>query len=313
MKALKLIFLALFIPWVSAQSQELQPEKGKLMDINHTRLYVKTVGSGEPVIVIHGGPVLDHSYLFPHLKPLTDEYRLIFYDQRLSGRSSADVDSSDVQLSTFIEDIESLRLTLNLQKVHLLGHSWGGLLAMKYAIRYPSHINKLMLINSMAPSTELWQKEEAKLAESLSREDSLQRQEIIESELFTSNPPQAIKQLLELSFKKQFYEPEKAHLLDLYVPEDYMKRSRLFGLLMPDLSSYNLTDELKKVSIPTLIVYGSSEPASKISGPALHRLIPNSRYVLIEHSGHFPFIEQPVEFRRIITDFLNTSQIGNKE
>lgn len=305
MKALKLTFLSLLLPWVSVYSQEIDLSEGKLIDVNHTRLYVKTAGSGEPVIVIHGGPVLDHSYMLPHLKPLAEEYRLIFYDQRLSGRSSAEVDSSEVQLRTFIEDIESLRQKLNLQKVHLLAHSWGGLLAMNYAILYPSHIEKMILISPMAPSTELWQQEEARLAESQTSEDRLQREEIMKSAIFKTNPSRAIEQLLELSFRKQFYDPKKAPLLDIYVPEDYMKRSRLFGNLMSDLNSYDLSDELKKIKISTLIMYGTEEPASEISGPVLNRLIPNSRYVLVEHSGHFPFIEQPDKFRQFITDFLN--------
>lgn len=307
------MFLALFIPLLSVHCQDVNTEEGTLMEINDTRLFVKTAGSGEPVIIIHGGPVLDHSYLFPHFKPLMDEYRLIFYDQRLSGRSSADADSIDIRLSTFIEDIESLRAKLNLEKVHILGHSWGGLLAMKYAIKYPSHIKKLMLINSMAPTSELWKKEEAILAASSTEADSLQRQEIIQSELFNENPPQAIEKLLELSFKKQFYNPEKADLLDLYVPEDYMARSRLFSYLMVDISSYDLRNELQKMTVPTLIVYGSAEPAADISGPVLNRLIPNSSYTIIEKSGHFPFIEQPEKFRQTIISFLNDSEATNGE
>lgn len=313
MKKLKLIFLALCIPWLSVHCQEVNTKEGTLMDINDTRLFVKAAGSGEPVIIIHGGPVLDHSYLFPHLAPLTDQYRLIFYDQRLSGRSSAYVDSSDIRLSTFIEDIESLRVKLNLKKVHILGHSWGGLLAMKYALKYPSHIKTLMLINSMAPTSELWQKEEAVLAASFTEADSLQRQEIIQSPLFKEDPPKAIEKLLELSFKRQFYEPDKAELLDLYVPEDYMARSRLFGYLMVDISSYDLRDELKKMTTPTLIMYGSAEPAADISGPVLNRLIPNSSYTIIENSGHFPFIEQPEKFQQAIISYLNDSKATTGE
>lgn len=304
MKIVKLVLLALLIPWFCAHSQDHDLKKGTLMDINGTQLFVKSAGSGEPVIVIHGGPVLDHSYLFPHLKTALDKYRLIFYDQRLSGRSSAHVDSADIRLSTFIEDIESLRTKLKLEQIHVLGHSWGGLLAMKYAIKYPSHIKKLMLVNSMAPTSELWQKEESVLAAASTTADSLQRQKIIQSPLFSENPPLAIEKLLELSFKQQFYNPEKAELLDLYVPEDYMARSRLFSNLMVDISNYDLRDELKNLTIETLVIYGSSEPAATISGPALKNLIPNSRLTIIENSGHFPFIEQPGTFRQTIIDFL---------
>ncbi|HKL17889.1 MAG TPA: alpha/beta fold hydrolase [Halalkalibaculum sp.] len=305
MRKLILILIALLIPWLNSYSQNITQAEGRLIPVNGTELYVKAIGSGEPVIVVHGGPVLDHSYLYHHLEPLSKDYRLIFFDQRLSGRSSADIDSADISLNAFIEDIEALRKELNFGKVHILGHSWGGLLAMKYAIRYPDHVIKLMLINSMAPTSKLWQKEVAVLASSSSRADSLQRQKIMQSRNFRENKPQAIEKLLELSFKNQFYDPENAALLDLFVPEDYMKRSRLFGNLMPYLSSYDLTDELRKLNIPTLIMYGRAEPAADISGPVLNRLITNATFTLIDESGHFPFIEQPMKFRETVSNFIN--------
>ncbi|MDX1671423.1 MAG: alpha/beta fold hydrolase, partial [Balneolaceae bacterium] len=145
--------------------------------VNDTDLYYKRMGSGPPVIVVHGGPLLDHGYLVDPLKPLAGDYELVFYDQRLSGRSSADSDSTYNRLDTFVEDIEELRATLELGRVHLIAHSWGGLLAMKYALHYPGNLRKLILLNSMPASTELWNREEMMLAERMTRSDSLARVE----------------------------------------------------------------------------------------------------------------------------------------
>ena len=107
-------------------------------------------GSGEPAIVIHGGPLLDHGYLQPYLAPLGDELELIFYDQRLSGRSDGVVDSASVRLDTFVDDIEALREALGLERVHLIAHSWGGLLAMKYATAHPDR-GKVVLLPGGSP------------------------------------------------------------------------------------------------------------------------------------------------------------------
>ncbi len=313
MRKLIPVLITLLVPYLSGYGQDIAQADGRLIPVNGTELFVKAIGKGEPIVIIHGGPVLDHSYLYPHLKSLANNYRLIFYDQRLSGRSSANADSADVRLNTFVEDIEALRNVLNLGEVHVLGHSWGGLLAMKYAIGYPSHTKSLMLISSMAPTSELWHKEEAVIAKKSTSEDSLARQKIMQSDLFRENPPEAIEQLLQLSFRKQFYNTDYADSLNLYVPDDYMSRSRLFGNLMPDITDYDLTEELKQMNVPTLILYGSSEPAADLSGPLLNKLITDSKYVIIEESGHFPFIEQPVRFKENILDFLETTSDKYRE
>lgn len=306
MKNLKLLLLALCIPWLNVYAQNVDLTEGKQIDLNGTELFVKTVGKGEPIIIIHGGPMMDHSYLLSHLESLSPNHQLIFYDQRLNGRSSADVDSTEIRINKFIEDIEALRTYLDLNHVHLLGHSWGGLLAMKYAIGYPNRTESLMLINSMPPSSELWHKEEAILSTNLTKGDSLARQEIMQSDLFKAGSPKAIEQLLLLSFKKQFYNPKLIDSLDLYVPQDYMSRSRLLGNLMTDITQYNLLEDLERLSMPALVIYGASEPASGLSGPVLDETIPDSKLIIIKKSGHFPFIEQPDEFRKTIRNFLST-------
>ncbi|NVK84490.1 MAG: hypothetical protein HWE21_09215, partial [Cytophagia bacterium] len=86
--------------------KETPPEvKEGFMTINESEVYYKTMGEGEPLLVIHGGPVLDHSYFLPHLESLAKDYELIFYDQRASGRSSVEIDSATMNLAGFVEDI----------------------------------------------------------------------------------------------------------------------------------------------------------------------------------------------------------------
>ncbi len=115
--------------------------KDGLISVNGTKLFVHREGSGEPAIVIHGGPVLDQSYLRPYLTQLGEKLDLVFYDQRLSGRSDGVVDSTSVRLNTFVDDIEALRVTLGLERIHLIAHSWGGLLAMKYAAAHSDRLH----------------------------------------------------------------------------------------------------------------------------------------------------------------------------
>lgn len=303
-----LILAICFLPILQFCSEaelqnEVQIEDGTV-SINGTEIFYKRMGEGEPIIIVHGGPVLEHGYLVPYFVSLAENYELIYFDQRLSGRSSAEVDSADITLDHFIEDIEGLRQEFNLEKIHLMAHSWGGLLAMKYAIKYPANLNSLVLLNSMPASTEQWQEETQMVAQNASSEDSLKRQEIMSSDLFQTDPPEAIEQLLVLSFRNQFANPSLADSLHFYIPEDYMIRSQRFGNLMPDLMNYDLYSKLETLEIPTLLIYGESEPSVTISGPELKSAIPKSELIIIQNSGHFPFIEQPNQFIEEVKHFL---------
>src|SRR5512139_2088608 len=112
------------------------------------RLYAREVGEGRPLIVVHGGPDFDHHYLRPELDALADSVRLVYYDQRGRGRSAPFVRPADVGIDSEIEDLDQLRASLGLDSVALLGHSWGGLVAMEYAVRHPDRLSHLVLMDT---------------------------------------------------------------------------------------------------------------------------------------------------------------------
>jgi proline iminopeptidase len=97
-------------------------------------LYARVVGKGPPIIVLHGGPDFDHNYLLPDLDRLADTFRLIYYDQRGRGRSADQVDPEDVTLQSDLDDLDAVRQRYRLAAPALLGHSWGALIALEYAL-----------------------------------------------------------------------------------------------------------------------------------------------------------------------------------
>ncbi len=288
--------------WSCSAEKEVQ-EDG-VIAINGTNLYVESVGEGEPIIVIHGGPVLDHSYIQPYLEDLENDYRLIYFDQRLSGRSDGEVDSSGVSIQAFVEDIDGIRRHFGYDKVHVMGHSWGGLLAMEYATRYSDYVESLLLINSIAPSNSLWMEEQNALQPGMSASDSIRRQEILRLYTTSEIPSSAIEELLKLSFKYQLADTSQADRLDFFIPDDYIARSGKFSLLQGYLATYDLREDLRSLSIPALVVYGENEPSKYISGPVLQNDLQNSQLVVMEDCGHFPFLEQPNAFIQLVRDFL---------
>ncbi len=289
---------------LAACSPSTPEREDGLVPVNGTRLFVHREGSGEPAIVIHGGPLLDHSYLQPYLAPLGDDLELVFYDQRLSGRSDGVVDSASVRLDTYADDIEALREALGLGRVHVIAHSWGGLLAMKYVVAYPGQLRSLILLDPMAPTAALWQEEERALAATLLPADTSGAGALRATEGFAAGEPAALEAVLRHSFRSQFRDRSLSEGLAFHIEGDDLERSRQFGLMMGDLTTFDLTAALRDVDVPTLILYGQDEPGVSIGGDAIAEAIPGAERVTIPAAGHFPFVEQPVAFLEAVRAFL---------
>ena len=117
------------------------------IQVGRAWLYSREIRGGQPIIVLHGGPDFDHGYLLPDLDRLADAFRLIYYDQRGRGRSADHVQPEDVTLRSDVEDLDEVRKHFQLESAALLGHSWGAVLALEYALRYPTRVSHLILMN----------------------------------------------------------------------------------------------------------------------------------------------------------------------
>src|SRR2546429_2151081 len=128
------------------------------VDLNGVRIYTRRVGDGPPsVVVLHGGPGAHHDYLLPQYDRLAHGRTLLYYDQRGGGRSPVPRDTP-VGWREHVSDLEALRDHWGLDRVALLGYSWGGLLALLYALAHPTRIDRLALV-SAAPPTAAWREE----------------------------------------------------------------------------------------------------------------------------------------------------------
>lgn len=298
---MKKIALLLFLV---ACSGSFQDKEGMVDVKGGTSLYYHMIGKGEPVIVIHGGPMLDQSYLFDHFKSLAKDHTLIFYDQRVSGKSSAIADSTSLTMANMVNDIETIREKLELDQVHIIGHSWGGFLAAKYAGEHPPKVKSLILCDAMPPSHRLWQQEEKEIATHVTAYDSALRDVIMNLDGFKKQTDVTlVDSLMKVSFKIQFVDTTKLSRLKVKLPKDYFQRSKIFSYIGKEFYSFDITEQLKRIIAPTLIIYGDQEPALKISAPVFKENIESSKVVVIKQSGHFPFIEQPEEFKKTVEAF----------
>lgn len=279
-----------------------------LLPVRGTELFVKRVGQGEPVLVVHGGPVMEHGYLAPYLDPLSDAFELVYFDQRVSGRSAGVADSTSLRLDSLAADMEAIRATLGFESVHLLAHSWGGLLALRYAILYPDRVRSMVLVSPMAASAELWQREQIALAARATDQHRAAAAELRADPGFMAGDSGAIAALLRHSFRLQFHDPELASELDLYVPPDYLERSRQFGYLAPDLEGYDHHAAAASISAPTRILFGEDESGAEIGGAALAEAIPGAELVRLPAAGHFAFMETPDAFLASVRGFLGSQR-----
>lgn len=289
-----------------------------LVAVNGTRLWVHVeprfedeevghIGS-EAILVVHGGPLLDHGYLVEPLRPLAAAAPLVFYDQRLSGRSDGVTDPPDgapeLSLATFVEDIEALRVELGLDRIHLLGHSWGGGLAMRYAIAHPDRVQSLILVSPPAPSFDMAERETRAQMASLEPADTAGLGALRGSEAMARGDPDAIERMLRMSFRGQLVDRSLADELEFEIPDDYTARSGALRALAPELATADLTGALRDLPVPSLVVYGASEAAAELTGPAFDALLPDVRVEVIEGAGHFAFMERPETFRSVVREFL---------
>ena len=296
----QIAFLSLFLAHPS-----ISQEKIGLIAINGTQLFVSDHGKGPSIIVIHGGPGLSYSYFIPHLNALSASYRVVYFDQRACGLSSGDIDSSQMNLNLFVEDIEGLRASLGLGKVTLLAHSWGGLLGMLYASKYPEHTNALILSNSVSPATGEFEKEtNQRLQSRTTKEDSSQRATIIQSSAFRAGDADAFKKLFMLSFKSSFYDTAKIKKMQLQLSQDFKEKRKKLFYMSSELANYNFYNRLPLIKCPTLVIHGNEDAIPIELSEKIVSMIPNSRLEVIKHAGHFPFIERPHKFARIIYRFI---------
>lgn len=287
----KYLFLLLAVFSLSAEE--------KFIQVSGAELYCKTMGSGAPVIVLHGGAgYLTHEYLLPHLAPLADNHFVVFYDQRGQGQSTGMIDPEHINLKTYVEDLDAVRTSFGLKKVTLLGHSWGGFLALHYAFAHPEAVDKLILVDSMPVTSEdlmLFFPELGKRLEPYQKE----LKAIESSPAYLAGEPTAEATQLKMVFQTYMYNPQNIHKVNFLMTQQAILNGRKVWQILKEqifMKPYDLSSQLAKLQIPTLIIHGDTDPIPYVTAEHAQALIPASKLVKIDQSGHFPFVEQPEVF-----------------
>ena len=290
------------------------------VDANGVLIYYEIVGRGAPLMIVHGGPGASHDYFLPYLMTLARTNKVIFIDERGSGHSERLEDASKYTVENMVEDVEAVRQALNLGKISLMGHSYGGVLAQAYAFKYQKNLTHLILASTFhstsAMNAVLANEKQQMPAERRERLEALEK-----AGLFGNGKP----------WEKARYPTEYAELAwgDGYFPFLYQRHPdpnydpvsgnttiswdlyrEMWGshgefVIDGNLKSVEYADRLSAIHVPTLVICGDHDESDPSLSKTMHEKIAGSKLIIIPQAGHLVFVDQPNLYLKAIDDFLH--------
>lgn len=269
--------------------------------VNGCQIYYEVHGKedGEAIFFIHGGPGMgDCRGDIAAFSPLGDEYKLVFLDMRGSGRSE---DKPPYTHEQWTADIDELRKQLGLEKIKMLGGSYGGFLTLEYALRYPENLTHVMLRDT-APSCNYNDQSTAKALNSNLpgiNEDMLDR--LFGGRVKSNDDFKemfgAIQPLYTVVWDEEIAKQRLDSIFFHYETHNYA-----FSVNQP---AYDLTEQLKNIQVPVLVTVGRHDWITPVvASEDIHREVPNSTLVIFENSGHSPHLEENEKYIELVRDFI---------
>jgi proline iminopeptidase len=323
MRTLHTVFLLILSASTFSYAQtsapsNLYPMQEGFVDSHGALIYYKSVGHGAPLMIVHGGPGATHDYLLPYLLPLMRTSRLIFIDERGSGRSSRLEDTKQYTISSMVEDIETVRQTLGLGKISLLGHSYGGALAQAYALKYQKNLSHLIL-GSTFPSTRELNEALAKMKAEMDPRDRERVNTLEAAGLFGKGEQwergRYPEEYAKLAWGKGYFpylyqarpDPNDDPVGSNFTAWDvYREMWGSHGEFIVDgnLTEVEYLDKLSQIKVPTLIIVGDHDESDPKMSREMHEKIAGSQLVILPSSGHMTFVDQPEQFLNAVRDFV---------
>ena len=272
-------------------------------------LHYRTAGSGTPAIFLSGGPGFEVDYVVPLGDFIPATYQRVFLEQRGTGRSRLSVLPHTMTLRIVVEDLEALRVHLKQERLFLIGHSWGGMLAMAYAAAHPDRVDKMILIGPGGPTLEFAQWFPDNIRMRLRPEDLEKERYWDDAPKRGVDPDKAALEGIRAITPGYFFDREKGLAFAASMPDGTVHLA-VNQLLFDDMAKtgYDSRPGLQKLDRPVLIAQGHQDPVGDKTAEDIHAAIKGSVLKYFNKSGHFPWLEVPEEFRKAIAEFLTTNR-----
>lgn len=258
------------------------------------------VGDLPPLCCVNGGMLYDHSMLWPALSPLARTRQLILYDQRGRGQSGEPPSPQDAILDDDAADVAALRRALGIRKWDLLGHSWGGGIAMLAAALDEAGTRRLVTVDAVGPTSGWMAPLRHAVSLRLSIEDRVAFNRIAESSL--DEPDSELQAAYSRAvYPAWFYDAELAHS---FAPPKVTSVTGAVILARLRRDGYDWRARLRALSVPTLVIHGEDDALPVAVSAELAALLPRAERQLVPHCGHMPFWEAPDVFFPAVESFL---------
>jgi proline iminopeptidase len=305
-----------------AAFSNVYPLQQGFVDANGVMIYYQTLGRGAPLMIVHGGPGASHDYFLPYLLPLARRNKVIFIDERGSGRSQKLDDPSGYTVGNMVEDVEAVRQALGLGKFSLLGHSYGGALAQAYALKYQANLTHLIL-GSTWSSTKALNEVFVRMKQNMSPELRERINRLEEERLFGHGKDYEKNRYTNDYMIAAWGEGYFPYLYQNrpdpdYDPIDSGKISwdlyrEMWGehgefIVDGNLKSVEYTDRLATIKVPTLILVGDHDECDPSLSQAMHDKIVGSKIVIFPKAGHLTFVDDTGMFIKTVDDFLHAGK-----
>jgi proline iminopeptidase len=305
----------------AAQTDHVYPVQDGFVDANGVMIYYTMVGRGEPLLILHGGPGASHDYFLPYLLPLARHHKVIFIDERGSGKSQKLEDRSAYTIENMVEDVEGVRQGLGLGKISLLGHSYGGALAQAYALKYQRNLSRLILASTWSSSAALNQVF-VRMKQNMTPElrehiDRLEAQGLFgqgkDYEKNRYSNEYMIAAWGEGYFPYVYHNRPDPNYDPTALGEAWDLYREMWGehgefIIDGNLKSVEYTDRLSAIKVPTLMVVGEHDECEPSLSQAMHEKIAGSKMVVLPNSGHMTFVDQTGMFIKAVDEFLGGGQ-----
>ncbi len=302
-----LLGLLLLLPALTLSAQTLAHATGTVhtpdVELGYETFGVKSanIGGTLPVLAVNGGPGLSHVYMLQNdmWQRVARKRLVVFYDQRGTGASRHMRAGALQTMDAQVADLEAVRAQLGLNKVALVGDSYGGLLAMAYAAAHPEHMARLVLSDSAAPA---WKSMVHLLPQVF---PDVEQQDAAEEKRLGGTTDAAARAGLRNHFRMIFYSPAKrdaymAHMGDLgFEPT-------VSDAVSKATADIDLTPKLAGFRFPTLVLSGRYDMnVAPLTAWNIAHAIPGAKLIFFEQSGHLPSYEEPERYQAVLESFLN--------
>jgi proline-specific peptidase len=288
----------------SERNMDIQT-KESLINIGDTKLFIAERGSGYPILILHGGPGLDHNEFGDYLDPLCDQFHLILVDLRAQGKSEPCPENTWT-LEQMAKDVASLSNALELKQYAVLGHSYGAFVALQNAVDFPNAASQT-IVSGGVPSARFLSIVEKNLA-------SLEPVEIREQVKASWDREARVETQKE--FAGLMHDQMPFHFGNPLDPriKEYEERTRdtiyspavLRRFAQAEYGGIEVEDRLKDVTQPVLVCTGRLDRVCTVdAAEAMAKGLPNVELVVFEESGHMTFVEENERYLQVVRGFLN--------